>query len=130
VIKGLVCPVPGGAFSNDWGQPRSGGRVHQGTDVFAPAGTQNLAIIGGSVSYASEDLGGQVAYLNGSDGNVYYYAHLSQFVGGARSVAQGEVIGLTGNTGNAAGNSPHTHFEIRLGGATKVNPYPTLAAIC
>ena len=33
-----VCPVQGPrAFSNDWGQPRSGGRRHQGTDILAPA---------------------------------------------------------------------------------------------
>jgi murein DD-endopeptidase MepM/ murein hydrolase activator NlpD len=128
VINGLVCPVPGAAFSNDWGQPRSGGRTHQGNDLFAPTGTPNVAVIGGTVTYANEDLGGLVAYLAGSNGNVYYYGHLSQFVGGARSVSQGEVIGLTGQTGNASG--PHTHFEIRIGGATRINPYPTLAAIC
>ena len=53
-------------------------------------------------------------------------AHLSQFVGGPRSVSQGEVIGLTGMTGNASG--PHLHFEIRVGGdnGARIDPYPTL----
>ncbi|MGH9024516.1 MAG: murein hydrolase activator EnvC family protein, partial [Acidimicrobiia bacterium] len=72
VINGLVCPVPGAAFSNDWGQPRSGGRTHQGTDMFAPTGTPALAVVDGSVSYANEGLGGLVAYLAGSNGNTYY----------------------------------------------------------
>jgi len=128
VINGLVCPVPGASFSNDWGDPRSGGRVHQGNDLFAPTGTAALAVIGGTVSYANEGLGGLVAYLAGSNGNTYYYGHFSQFVGGARTVAQGEVIGLVGQTGNAQG--PHVHFEIRVGGGSPINPYPTLASIC
>lgn len=35
-----VCPVQGGAtFTNDWGFPRSGGRRHQGNDLFAARGT-------------------------------------------------------------------------------------------
>ncbi|HEX2063902.1 MAG TPA: hypothetical protein VHE80_05730, partial [Acidimicrobiales bacterium] len=35
-----VCPVQGPrAFTNDWGQPRSGGRRHQGNDILSPRGT-------------------------------------------------------------------------------------------
>ena len=79
----------------------------------------------GTISYASESAGGNAAYLFAADGNVYYYAHLSQFVGGNRAVVQGEVIGLLGATGNATG--PQLHFEIRIGGANgnRINPYPT-----
>ena len=37
---GVRCPVEGGArFMNDWGFPRSGGRFHEGNDLFAPRGT-------------------------------------------------------------------------------------------
>ena len=128
VINGMVCPVPGASFTNDWGDPRSGGRVHQGTDLFAPTGTTAYATVAGSVSFAQEGLGGNVAYLAGNNGNTYYYGHFDQWIGSARTVAQGEAIGLVGQTGNAQG--PHVHFEIRIGGGTPINPYPTLASIC
>ena len=75
-----------------------------------------------------EGAGGNTVYLSAVDGNVYFYAHLSSFVGGPRSVAQGEVVGLSGMTGNAT--APHLHFEIRIGGANgeRIDPYPTLRA--
>ncbi len=31
-----MCPVTHATYFNDWGFPRSGGRFHQGTDLFAP----------------------------------------------------------------------------------------------
>ena len=76
----------------------------------------------------NEGAGGNAIYLNGSDGNTYYYAHQSSFVGGSRSVSQGELLGYSGMTGNAS--APHVHFEIRVGGPNggKIDPYPTLKA--
>jgi murein DD-endopeptidase MepM/ murein hydrolase activator NlpD len=127
--RAWTCPVPSAAFTNDWGQPRSGGRHHQGTDLFSARGATNVAVVSGSVSDNSGGLGGTAVLLQGDDGNQYYYAHLSQIVGGARRVSQGELIGRTGNTGNARGGPTHTHFEIRIGGR-RVNPYPTLRANC
>jgi murein DD-endopeptidase MepM/ murein hydrolase activator NlpD len=124
-IGDFQCPVSGAAYTNDFG----GARGHAGIDMFVPQGAAAVAVKSGSVTYvANEGAGGNTAYLNASDGNVYFYAHLSSFVGGARSVSQGEIIGLTGRTGNAS--APHLHFEIRLGGAngSRTNPYPTLTS--
>jgi murein DD-endopeptidase MepM/ murein hydrolase activator NlpD len=129
VVDGLVCPVPGAAFSNDFGQPRTG-HSHQGNDMFAPMGTPNLAVVGGNVTYGPGGSGGMGAYLEGENGVTYIYYHLSEYVGGPRRVAQGEVIAKLGMTGNAG--APHTHFEIRPGGrtATAINPFPTISKIC
>jgi len=129
VVDGLVCPVPGAAFSNDFGQPRTG-HTHQGNDMFAPMGTPNLAVVSGNVTYGDGGSGGMGAYLEGDNGVTYVYYHLSEYLGGPRRVAQGEVIAKLGMSGNAG--APHTHFETRPGGrtATAINPYPTLVKIC
>ena len=129
VIDGLVCPVPGAAFSNDFGQPRTG-HTHQGNDMFAPMGTPNLAVVSGNITYGPGGSGGNGAYLEGDNGVSYIYYHLSEYVGGPRRVAQGEVVAKLGMTGNAG--APHTHFEIRPGGRTAppLNPYGTLVKIC
>ena len=119
----FMCPVFGAAYTDDYGGPRG----HPGNDLFVPIGTQAIAVKAGSVRYVgNEGAGGNTAYLLANDGNTYFYAHLSQFVGDARSVSQGEVIALTGMTGNASG--PHLHFEIRIGGdnGSRIDPYPTL----
>jgi murein DD-endopeptidase MepM/ murein hydrolase activator NlpD len=119
------CPVQGSSYSAGSG-PRGGGFLY-GIDMFASTGTPTVAVKSGFVSHmAMNGGGGNEAYLAADDGNVYFYAHLAQFVGGPRQVSQGEVIGTVGSTGNASG--PHLHFEIRIGGPNgqRVDPYPTL----
>jgi murein DD-endopeptidase MepM/ murein hydrolase activator NlpD len=125
-----VCPVQGPrAFSNDWGNPRSGGRRHKGTDVFAPYGTPVVAVVSGSVTQRTGGLGGNAVYLRGSDGNTYYGAHLCRF-GATGGVSQVQIIGYVGASGNARGGASHLHFEIHPGGGAAVNPYGTLRAYC
>lgn len=121
------CPVTGSGYSANYG-PRGSG-FHYGIDMFASTGVPLVAVKGGTVSFMPMNgAGGNEAYLAANDGNVYFYAHLSQYVGGPRTVAQGEVIGLVGSTGNSS--APHLHFEIRIGGANgqRIDPYPTLQA--
>jgi murein DD-endopeptidase MepM/ murein hydrolase activator NlpD len=125
-----VCPIYGPmAHVNDWGAPRSGGRTHQGNDLFAPYGTADVAVIDGVIRWDFDDLGGQGIWLDGVDGVSYYYAHLSAFEGPPRPVLAGDVIGYVGDTGNAKGGPPHTHFGVKSGGQM-VNPYPTIKALC
>jgi murein DD-endopeptidase MepM/ murein hydrolase activator NlpD len=117
------CPVLGAAYSDDYGGPSG----HPGIDMMVPTGTSAVAVKAGTVTFApNEGAGGNAAYLAADDGNTYYYAHFSQYVGAPRQVAKGEIIGLTGMTGNAT--APHLHFEIRIGGpnGNRIDPYPTL----
>ncbi len=126
-----VCPVQGPrAFTNDWGQPRSGGRRHQGTDILSPRGTPIVANVSGTVSPHSSSLGGISYYLRGDDGNTYFGTHLDSLSGVSGRVSAGTVIGRNGNSGNARGGPTHLHFEIHPGGGGAVNPYPTVARYC
>ncbi|HEX2063230.1 MAG TPA: M23 family metallopeptidase, partial [Acidimicrobiales bacterium] len=118
------------AFTNDWGQPRSGGRRHQGNDILSPRGTPVVASVAGTVRGHNSGLGGISYYLNGADGNTYFGTHLDRLSGVSGRVAAGTVIGYVGNTGNARGGPPHLHFEIHPGGGRPVNPYPTLVKYC
>jgi murein DD-endopeptidase MepM/ murein hydrolase activator NlpD len=126
-IDAIVCPMPGSAYGDSWGAPRSGGRRHEGVDMLAPTGTPIYAVVSGTVSFRQNRLGGNAVSLAGDNGNRYYYAHLSRYEGASRRVAQGDVIGYNGDTGNATG-VPHLHFEVHPGGGLAVNPTPSVRA--
>lgn len=131
-----LCPVAGPtAFTDSWGAPRSGGRHHQGVDMFAARGTPVVAPVAGRVEHFDDGLGGLSFRLWGDDGSYYYGTHLSAYGPATGSVGAGTVVGYVGDTGNAAGTGPHLHFEIhpgrRPGGPpTVVNPTSTVAAAC
>ncbi|MGH8874386.1 MAG: LysM peptidoglycan-binding domain-containing protein [Acidimicrobiia bacterium] len=126
---GWRCPVEGASFFNDWGFPRSGGRFHEGNDLFAPGGTPVVAPVSGRVEHLIGTIGGYQFRLQGDDGHLYIGTHLDGF-GEAGKVAAGTVIGYVGDTGNARGSLPHLHFEIRPDGGEATNPYPTLVKFC
>ena len=125
---GIICPMAGSSsYADGWGNPRSGGRRHQGVDMMASTGTPLVAVVSGGVTFKHNSLGGNSVWLKGSNGDSYYYAHLSAYEGSSRDVGQGEVIGYVGDTGNARG-APHLHFEVHPGGGAAVNPYPYVVA--
>ena len=132
---GMVCPVAATVrHSNDWHAPRSGGRLHQGNDVFAPYGTVLLAIEDGVVDKSSDvesGLGGITLWIRGSSGTRWYYAHNSRnLVPVGTRVVAGQPVALLGNTGNARTTSPHLHFEMHPGGGGAASPYQLIAQIC
>jgi LysM repeat protein len=126
----LRCPVVGAVrYMNDWGFPRSGGRFHEGNDLFAARGTPTVAVVAGTAVQKVGPIGGRQVKLLGDDGTTYYYTHLDRF-GVAGRVAAGTEIGYVGSSGNAAGTSPHLHFELHPGGGEAVNPFPSISPVC
>lgn len=91
-----------------------------GIDIGLPSGNEILASRAGVVTFAGGNPWVSYGYyvkIDHGDGWESLYAHLSDFAVGLRSgtyVYQGQVIGLSGNTGNSTG--PHLHFETRLWG--------------
>jgi murein DD-endopeptidase MepM/ murein hydrolase activator NlpD len=128
-----ACPVGAvHSFVDTWHAPRSGGRLHQGTDVFAPEGSPAYAVVDGVIDkWGNGGLGGITLWLRAANGDRYYYAHNSRNIAtvGTR-VHAGDVIALVGKTGNAATTPPHVHFEAHPGGGEARNPYPFLKTIC
>jgi murein DD-endopeptidase MepM/ murein hydrolase activator NlpD len=132
---GMICPMDPAVihFTDTWGAPRSGGRTHKGTDVFAPMGQPEYAVYDGTVRVYVNHLGGNSVWLYTDMGVDFYYAHLSGWPSGLKTgdhVTQGQIIGYNGNSGNAYGGAPHLHFQIHPGGGSPVNPYPTLKGVC
>lgn len=133
---GWRCPVAGPvSFTDTWHAPRSGGRLHEGVDLFARRGIPVVAPVDGNVEYRSNSLGGPSFHLWGDDGTYYYGTHLSGYGPVSGHVAAGTVVGFVGSTGNAAGTAPHLHFEIHPGRRrgdppSPTNPTGTVAAAC
>ncbi|HEX3268574.1 MAG TPA: choice-of-anchor P family protein [Gaiellaceae bacterium] len=117
---GYVFPVYGPlvSFGDSYGAFRGdvAGNWHHGDDIFAPLGAPLLACADGIVfSVGWNDVGGNRLWLRDSQGNEFYYAHLSAFsplAKNGRLVKAGEVVGFVGNTGDAQGTPPHLHFEV------------------
>lgn len=117
-------------IQDTWGTARSGGRKHEGIDIFAKRGTPVLSATQGIVVRVGiDDLGGKVVWIVGPNLSRHYYAHLNDYVDQIQEgdwVEVGEVIGYVGNTGNAKSTPPHLHYGIYLNGQGAVNPYPYL----
>ncbi|WP_423821996.1 M23 family metallopeptidase [Salinisphaera sp. SPP-AMP-43] len=125
VVDGHGYDIGGG-----FGVARDGGaRQHKGVDIFADRGTPVRAVAEGRVTTGNGGLGGHYIFLSsGFTRPRFYYAHLDHFaVDNGAHVAQGDVIGYVGNSGNAQGGPTHLHFGIYTGGGA-IDPAPFIQA--
>jgi murein DD-endopeptidase MepM/ murein hydrolase activator NlpD len=120
-----TCPVAGPtSFVDSFGDPRPGGRSHEGIDMIAAYGTPVVAVSPGTASTAGS-IGGLGVVVQHANGDWTFYAHLSGY-GSLGSVSAGTVIGYVG-PGNGVN---HLHFEYHPFGGAAVNPYAALVAVC
>lgn len=128
-----VFPLPErylGEYTNDWGATRTQGN-HEGTDIYAPEGTEVRSITDGTVVPAEENnedgwntLGGYTVNVRAENevgpverGDAFYYAHLRQPspLEPGDSVEAGEKLGEVGSTGGGPpvtreAGPPHLHL--------------------
>lgn len=85
---------------------------HRGVDIAIPVGTPVRASGGGVVEAAGTDPQyGVFVRLGHPEGYETMYGHLSRLtVKKGMNVLPGQVVGLSGNSGNSS--APHLHFEI------------------
>jgi murein DD-endopeptidase MepM/ murein hydrolase activator NlpD len=138
VLHGYRFPVRGahgyGGYLQSFGAPRSGGRRHQGQDVYAGCGTPLEAARGGRIQTRGNDarLYGHYVVIDDRKSSAdHMYAHLasrSPLHQGQR-VRTGQRIGRVGKTGNARTTPCHLHFEIWPHGrrnGSPIDPKPSL----
>ncbi len=154
VVVPMCFPFPTKvSVANTWGAPRSGGRTHEGIDVFAAKGTPVVAADDGVVTflYTNAALSGRGIGIKDAQGWQYAYVHLNNdnpgtddgaaplsagILSGLRvgdRVLRGQVIGWVGDSGNAETTPSHTHFELKQtfndadpDNDVKYNPYESL----
>lgn len=115
----LAWPLSSNKITSPYGTRSRG--FHSGIDLAAKTGTSVYAAAGGTVELASWYYGyGNCIVINHGNGVKTRYAHLSAYkVSVGTTVSRGQLIALSGNTGNSTG--PHLHFEVIVNGVTK-NP--------
>jgi murein DD-endopeptidase MepM/ murein hydrolase activator NlpD len=131
-------------FTSSFGAPRSGGRRHHGNDLLAPRLTEVYAIADGVVTYVGiNHLSGRNVKIQHEGGWTSHYLHLNNDNPGTDDgdapwtltvapgieegmhVSAGQLIAWVGDSGNAEGTTPHTHFELRIDGGP-IDPYSIL----
>ena len=110
----------------------NGKRVyHKGVDLVGADKTVR-AVVGGVVGQSiiitdpanrTSEWGNYIR-IDGDDGRLYYYCHLSQrLVSRGDKVAIGDALGIEGSTGKSTGS--HLHLEVRENGKS-IDPTPIL----
>lgn len=117
----MIWPIPGHTrITSKFGMrthPITGlYRLHTGTDVGAPIGTDFLAMASGIVVKAEYNLAyGNMVIIDHGGGVQTLYAHGSEIIAKiGQNVKQGDSVLKVGSTGYSTG--PHAHFEIRIDG--------------
>jgi murein DD-endopeptidase MepM/ murein hydrolase activator NlpD len=108
----FVWPVKGAILSR-FGPGESGAK-NNGIDISVAEGTPFRAAADGVVAYAGDKVAvfGGLVLINHGGGWVSAYGHAARVdVVRGQKVKQGQVIGLTGDTGYAS--KPKLHFELR-----------------
>ena len=130
----LPVPVEGiraSRIADTWGGARSGGRKHQGVDIFAKRGTPVLSATRGVVSSVNDyGIGGKHVWVIGPGGERHYYAHLESHAPSlavGQWVEAGTVLGFVGDSGNARGTPTHLHYGLYVASGAH-NPWPLLQA--
>ncbi|MFW5710002.1 MAG: M23 family metallopeptidase [Bacteroidota bacterium] len=88
-------------------------RFHSGIDIACPIGTRISAARNGKVIFSGYSGGyGKLVIIKHSRNYCTYYGHLNKIlVKKGDTVATGQKIAISGNTGRTTG--PHLHFEVR-----------------
>lgn len=111
-------PVRPARITQPYGKPnpRYKAGVHTGIDYGCPIGSKIKSVANGKVLkvFADKTYGNTVIVRSKHCGKFYqnWYCHLSKpMVKEGKRVKAGDVIALSGNTGNSTG--PHLHLETR-----------------
>lgn len=129
----LPVPVEGvkpSQLVDTWGGARSGGRKHEGIDIFGKRHTPVKSTTDGIVTFIGDNsLGGHVVWVLGPGREKHYYAHLESFALELKDgdfIRAGTVVGYVGDSGNAKGTPPHLHYGIYRFPEGAVNPWERL----
>lgn len=113
----FVCPVMDAQITSGYGyrtDPFSGEWIfHKGLDMAVPERSRVYSAGDGTVVVCTYDeVGGWYVVVDHGAQLQTYYGHLSKIlVNQGELVEKGQVIALSGNSGNTTG--PHLHFEVR-----------------
>ena len=136
------------SFVDTFGACRDGcTRRHEGIDIFTPKRTHLIAAADGHVTWLRTDASGTAGNgvgITDAQGWRYLYLHANNDSPGTddgrnparwrfspgitlgTKVYAGQIIGYSGDSGNAETTPPHLHFEIRTPDLVEINPYPSL----
>ncbi len=117
-------------ISPNFGDPRSGGRSHEGEDIMARQGTPIVSPTDAVVLRTTDgSSSGLTVYTANPGGETFVYMHLDAIgedVDAGDVLERGSLIGYVGYTGNAVASAPHLHFEIHDADGNPTDPYPRI----